>query len=1063
MKNLYKLYTKGCLFILMMGFVSTLYGQNTLVTGTITDENASPLPGVSILVKGTTNGTSSDNEGRYSLTTSPDAVLVISFIGYRTLEIAVGNRTQIDMALDPEVTALQEVVVTGYTTQNRRDITGAVSVVKTSELLATPAGNLQQQLQGRVAGVVTSGTGVPGAGAKVRVRGFGSFGNNDPLYIIDGVPTYNVNNINPQDIESMQVLKDASSASIYGARAANGVVIITTKHGKNAVPRISIDSYYGVQRAPKGPDMLNPTELGQLMWQSLANAGQTPSHPQYGTGATPRLPDYILAGPSSGVMEGHKDTNPDLYNIDFNSPRHQIVPFNKSGTDWWDETFDTAPIQSHQISANGSTAGSQYAIGFNYFDQDGIMPHTNYSRYTVRANTEFRIKEKIRLGENIQVSYNDARGTREGEDGGESLVLNSVRLMPFIPVYDIKGGYGGTAGSGAGTAGNTPAELWRAKDDSRTAARIFGNVYAEVDVIKGLTARSSFGLDYETKYEQTFGFRTYERAENIGSNSYQERNDWTLNWTWTNTLTYQKQFADIHNFTLLAGTEAVKETGRGVGGRRINFFSDDPLFRVLDRGSPVGQNNFSNGFASTLASVFGRVDYSLMDKYLINATLRRDGSSKFGPEVRYGVFPAASIGWRISSESFMQTVTFVDELKIRLGWGQMGNQLNVDRENAYSFYRSTPGNSSYDIEGTTNSVVQGFDMDRVGNPITKWETSTTTNFGIDGVFFNSRLEMALDVYNRVTEGLLLRAQVPGTLGNATLPYVNIGDIRNRGIDLMLATRGTLTGGLRYDVALTLSHYKNEALRVGENPNDIVPGSILRNVEVTRNTAGQPVSSFYGFIIDGFYDTQEEVDNGPAQPQKRVGSWRIRDVNGDNAINSEDQSFIGSPHPDLTAGLNLTLAYKNFDFNVFFYAVVGGDLYNNTRWWTDFNSFQGNRSRRMLDQSWSAEGDNSNALLPILDATDTYSNNITTTYLLEDGSYLRARTMQLGYTLPTEIGNRMGLNSVRVYLQAQNLFVVTKYSGIDPDINSLGPETGMGIDQGWYPNPKQFLMGVSLSF
>jgi hypothetical protein len=411
----------------------------------------------------------------------------------------------------------------------------------------------------------------------------------------------------------------------------------------------------------------------------------------------------------------------------------------------------------------------------------------------------------------------------------------------------------------------------------------------------------------------------------------------------------------------------------------------------------------------------------------------------------------------------MQTATFIDELKIRFGWGEMGNQLNVDPENAYSFYRSTPGNSSYDIEGTNNSVAQGFDMDRVGNPITKWETSTTTNFGIDGVFFNSRLEIALDLYNRVTEGLLLRAQAPGTLGHATLPFVNIGDIRNKGIDLMLGTKGTLGGGLRYDVALTLSHYKNEALKVGENPNDIVPGSILRNVEITRSTAGQPVSSFYGFIIDGFYDTQAELDAGPDQPQKRVGSWRIRDVNGDNVINSEDQSFIGSPHPDLTVGLNVSLAFKNFDFNIFFYSVMGGELYNNARWWTDFNSFQGNRSRRMLEQSWSADGDNSDALLPILDATDTYSNNIANTYLLEDASYLRARTIQLGYTIPQDIGEKIGINSLRFYVQGQNLFTVTKYSGIDPDVNTLGPEIGMGIDMGWYPNPKQLLIGMNLSF
>ena len=1064
MKKIYRSSSALVLCLLLLSSVA-LQAQSVSVSGTIIDDSGQPLPGVSILEKGTTNGTTTDPEGRYSINVAGnDAVLVFSFIGFQTQEIPVSNRSVIDLTMQTDVTALEEVVVTGYTTQNRRDITGAVSVVKPSELLATPSGNLQQQLQGRVAGVVTSGTGVPGAGAKVRVRGFGSFGNNDPLYIVDGMPTYNVSNINPQDIESMQVLKDASSASIYGARAANGVVIITTKKGKSGIPTISIDSYYGVQHAPKGPDMLNPTELGQLIWQSLANAGQTTTHPQYGTGASPRLPDYILAGPSSGVMEGHPDTNPDLYNIDFNSPRHQIVRFNKEGTDWWDETFDPAPIQSHQISASGATDASKYSVGFNYFDQDGMMPYTNYTRYTVRANTEFTLKERIRIGENMQIGYNEFKGLNSGGGGGESLVLNSVRLMPFIPVHDIKGGWAGTAGSGAGTASNTPAELYRGKDNVNSAIRLFGNVFAEVDILKGLTARTSFGLDYETRYGQNYGFRTYERAENIGSNSYTEQNDWNLNWTWTNTLTYQRQFADVHNITVLLGTEAVKETGRGVGGRRINFYSDDPLFRVLDRGSPVGQNNFSYGFASTLASIFGRVDYSLKDKYLLNVTLRRDGSSRFGPETRYGVFPAASVGWRISGEPFMQNVTFIDELKIRAGWGQMGNQLNVDRENAYSFYRSTPGNSSYDIEGTNNSVVQGFDMDRVGNPVTQWETSTTTNFGIDGVFFNSRLDIALDVYNRVTEGLLLRAQVPGTLGHATLPYVNIGDIRNQGIDLMVGTRGNIgAGGFRYEAALTLSHYKNEALKVGENPNDIIPGTVLRNVEITRNTAGQPISSFYGYIIDGFYDTQEEVDAGPDQPQKRVGSWRIRDVNGDDVINSEDQSFIGSPHPDLTAGLNLTLAYNNFDFTVFLYSVLGAKLYNNTRWWTDFNSFQGNRSRRMLEQSWTPGADNSDALLPILDATDTYSNNIANTYLMEDASYLRARTIQLGYTLPQALGGKLGLNNLRLYVQAQNLFTITGYSGVDPDVTTLGPETGMGIDMGWYPNPKQYILGVNIGF
>jgi TonB-linked SusC/RagA family outer membrane protein len=873
-----------------------------------------------------------------------------------------------------------------------------------------------------------------------------------------------VNNINPQDIESMQVLKDASAASIYGARAANGVVIMTTKKGKTGVPSITVDSYYGFQRAPKGPEMLNPTQLGQLFWESQLNAGQTPSHPQYGSGAQPAFPDYVIAGSTAGVMEGHPNTDPSLYNVDFSRPLHRIVRFNKEGTDQWGELFRTAPIQSHQVSASGGTESSNYSVGLNYFDQQGLMHFTGYQRYSLRANTQFTIKNKLRIGENMQVSYNEAKGTRSGETGGESLILNAIRIYPFVPRTDIMGNWAGTGGAGAGTGSNTYAELARSKDNKNSAIRMFGNVFAEVDIINGLTARTSFGTDYETRYGENYNFRTYERSENIGSNAYTEQNDFNLNWTWTNTLTYKKSFADKHDITLLAGTEAVKETGRGVSGRRINYFSDDPYFRVLTRGAPVGQDNNSYGFASTLSSVFGRVDYTFNDRYLFNATLRRDGSSRFGSENRYGVFPAASIGWRLSSENFMSGVPFINELKLRAGWGQMGNQLNVDRENAYSFYRSTPGNSSYDIGGTGNSVAMGFDMDRVGFSRTKWEAATTTNLGLDAVMFDNRLDIALDVYSRTTEGLLIRAQAPGTLGHATLPFVNLGDIRNRGIDLTLGTRGDIGGsGLKYDVVMTLAHYRNEALRVGANANDFIQGSVLRNVEITRSEAGQPISSFRGYTIDGFFNTQEEVDAGPDQPQKRIGSWRIRDVNDDGVINAQDQSYIGSPHPDLTAGLNFTLAFRNFDFNIFLYSVLGNEIYNNTKWWTDFNSFQGNRSVRMLEQSWRQGADNSKAVLPILNATDTYSNSIANTYLVEKGSYLRARTIQLGYNFPKTMMSGLGVSNLRLYLQGQNMFTVTKYSGVDPDVTTLGSETGMGIDMGWYPNPKQYIMGLNISF
>ncbi len=625
-----KFYLSSGRFLLQMMLVlwsAVAFAQTKTVSGKVTaqDDNSS-LPGVNVVVKGTSIGTTTDASGAFSLTTTEASpTLVFSFIGYTKAEVAVGNRSTIDIQMASDIKALQEVVVTGYTTQNRRDITGAVSVVKPQELLATPSGNVQQQLQGRVAGVVTSGTGVPGAGAKVRVRGFGSFGNNDPLYIVDGVPTYNVNNINPQDIESMQVLKDASAASIYGARAANGVVIMTTKKGKSGVPVISVDSYYGFQKAPKGPDMLNPAQLGQLFWESQVNAGQTPSHPQYGSGVEPRFPDYVIAGSTAGVMEGHPDANPDLYNIDFSRPIHRIVRFNKEGINQWDELFRAAPIQSHQVNASGGTDASNYSLGLNYFDQQGLMHYTGYKRYSLRANTQFKVKNKIRIGENAQVSFNEAKGSRSGETGGESLLLNAIRIYPFIPRHDIMGNWAGTAGAGAGTGANSYADLNRSKDNVNSAMRMFGNIYAELDIINGLTARTSFGVDYETRYGQNYTFRAYERAENVG-NAYSEQNDWNLNWTWTNTLTYKKIFAEKHDMTLLFGTEAVKETGRGVSGRRINYFSDEPLFRVLTRGAPVGQDNNSYGFASTLSSVFGRVDYTFNDRYLFNATLRRDGS-----------------------------------------------------------------------------------------------------------------------------------------------------------------------------------------------------------------------------------------------------------------------------------------------------------------------------------------------------------------------------------------------------------------------------------------------------
>jgi TonB-linked SusC/RagA family outer membrane protein len=1043
--------------------------QTVPVSGRVTGDDGQGVPGATVVVKGTTVGTATDAQGNFTLNV-PDGngTLLISFIGYKTQEVPINNRSTVNVTLASDAQALQEVVVTGYTTQEKRDIIGAVSVVEPEELLKTPAANVQQQLQGRVAGVATTGTGQPGAGAKVRVRGFGSFGANDPLYVVDGVPTFSINEINPNDIESLQVLKDASSASVYGSRAANGVVIITTKTGKSGAPKLNVASYYGTQVAPKGPELLNTQQYGEYLWRSAAGAGQAfgttapdgsiYGHPQFGNGTQPVIPTYIL--PS-----GAQTADESVYSIDPNN-FNQIVRANPEGTDWWDAVFDPASIQSHQVGVTGGNENSAYAFSFNYFNQEGIAKYTEYERYTVRANTSATIANRIRIGENAQISYNHGNVGNTG--GGESDIQHIYVMQPIVPVYDIMGNFAGSRGQGLGNSRNPVAELFRQRDNKNTNIRLFGNIFAEADIIDGLTARTSFGADYGSYYGRNFTFSTYERAENIGNNNFAERTDNYLNWTWTNTLTFKRTFGDMHDVTALIGSEAVKNTSRGVGGSRVGLFSTDPDFRVLNSGTS-GLTNFSYGGLETLASLFARVDYGLADKYLFNATIRRDGSSKFGANYKYGVFPAFGVGWRISGEDFMNSVAAISDLKLRAGWGKMGNQLPVPGANAFSLYRTAVAGSAYDIGGTSSSATAGFDSDRIGNPNTKWEASTTTNVGLDVALWNNRLIFTLDAYNRRTNDLLVPGQAAAPAGVANLPFINLGDIQNKGFDINLTNTGDITSDFSYDVNLTFSRYKNEVLRVGDNDEAFFESYGARwQQNISRTQKGQPLGSFYGYQIDGFFNNEADMD-AIEQAEERIGGWRFKDLNDDGVINGDDRTYIGNPHPDFTAGFNFTLRYKAFDFNTFLYASVGNDIFNYSKYFTDFNTFQGNRSVRVLNESWTPE--NMNATLPALDITDFFSNSVTHDYYVEDGTFLRARTMQLGYNLPAAFTGKVGIGSARIYLQAQNLFTITDYQGIDPDLgfinqggNAATADLNIGIDPGGYvPNPKQYLIGVNFGF
>lgn len=1078
MTTFYKYFKRTLFIFFSIALFFEAYAQERVVSGRVVEaETEEPLPGVNVVVPGTTIGTTTDFDGNYSLTVPEDANnLVFSFIGFAPQEVQIGNRSTIDITLATDVRALSEVVVTGYSTQERRDVTGAIATVDPEDLLRVPAANVGQQLQGRVAGVTVGPEASPGGTQMIRIRGFGTIGDNAPLFIIDGVPTKgDLNTINQNDIESIQILKDASAASIYGSRAGNGVVIITTKRGRVGAPSFSFDAYYGMQIPGQTLDLMNSQQIAELEWlrQRNINPDQPPSSPQFGSGENPVIPDYIFP---AGAMEGDPRVDPENYSMDIDNPqfgidRWLITRANKEGTDWMSEIFNPAPIQNYQLSASGATEKASYSFSGNYFNQEGIIIHTGFKRYTARINSEFNLGDRFRIGENLQVGLSQ-RVTMPGGNQAEGNVLAmAYRMLPLVPVRDIMGFWAGTKGQNLGNANNPVAMAERNKDNQSQTTRIFGNVYAELDIIPNLTARTSFGLDYTLFNNSVFTFRNIEAAEPIASNQLFVDNNYNVNWTWTNILTYNRQFADLHRLTAYIGTEAIENTFRGFNASRANFFSNAPNYRFLSAGTGIpGVNGFGADWA--LFSQFARADYTFADRYMITGTIRRDGSSRFGPENRYGVFPAVSLGWMASEENFMAGINWVDDLKIRAGWGMTGNQ-EIANYNAFTTFRPSLQWSSYDLNGTNTSVVGGFDSQRFGNPNTRWETTTTINVGVDAQLFD-RLDVIVDWYTRTTSDMLVQVPLAGGTGVADLPFVNIGDMRNVGWDFALTYGNPVRpGAFNYSITANLSTYRNEVLRIGQTDEDFLPGFNTRLGPLTRNIAGQPLSSFYGYIVDGIFQSEEQVrefnaldgdPENPYSPSIAPGRFIYRDINDDGGIDEQDQTFIGNPHPDFTYGLNVSLGFMNFDLQLFFQGVQGNEILNYVKYWTDFNVFQGNRHVRAMD-TWTP--DNPDASLPRWDNDMGEVDTRNSTYYIEDGSYFRARNIQLGYTFPVDLINRVGLQRARIYLQGQNLFTITGYQGIDPEITltNFGPggDVEIGVDRGAYPVAKGIQIGLNIGF
>ena len=1050
-----------------------VFAQQKTITGKVVNsKDNTPLDLATVSIKGTKVAVTTAANGEFSISVpSGKNTLVISSVGFAAEEINIANKESVEVSLKESTSSLNEVVVTGYSAQRKKDITGSVAIVNVKDLRAVPAGSPEQMLQGRASGLNIITSGQPGSGSNIRIRGITSFGNTDPLVIIDGVQG-NLTNINANDIESIQVLKDAGAASIYGVRGSNGVIVVTTKKGKGGKATISYDGYYGTQRPlKKGFNLLNPQGMADLTWLAYRNSGQVdavtgnPSHPQYGNGANPVLPDYILPG---GASEGDASVNPDLYNIDFTKPAYQIVKANKSGTDWFHEIFKPAPIQSHTISASGGSDRSTYLFSLGYFDQQGTLLNTYLKRYSVRMNTQFNVKKNIRIGENAYIFYRD--NPQIGNQGEGNEISNSYRTQPIVPVYDIKGNFGGGAGARLGQGSNPVASRIRAKDNKGSQWDIQGNVFAEADILRHFTVRSSFGGTLNLGYYYFFGFRTYENAENVGQNSYSENSYYNRNWTWTNSITYSNIFAEKHSVKLFAATEAIENYGRNVGGNRVNLFSNDPNFRNLSNGSPLGQQNYSGAYQNSIFSLIGRLDYSYNDKYLVSATMRRDGSSVFGPESRYGIFPAVTAGWRISNEAFMKNLPWLNDLKIRGGYGILGSQSNVSATNAFTLFGGGPGDSYYDIAGTNTSSTRGFREASIGNPATSWEEDKITNIGFDATLFNNKLDFSVEWYKKSIRGLLFGQPLPATAGGAGRPTINIGNVQNTGIDFNATYRGRVKKDFSYDIGVILTTYKSKITNIPGNYFD-AGGSRIGNF--ARNQVGQPIGAFFGYDVIGLFQSAEDVTKSPTQDAAAPGRFKYRDVNGrdadgkltgkpDGKITDDDRTFFGNPNPAFTYGLNLGFNFKNFDFSAFFYGSQGNKVINYVKWWTDFfPSFQGAKSQNALFNSWTPS--RPNATTPIAENVSNFSNNgVPNSYYLEDGSYLRCKSVILGYTVPANRLNRYGIDKLRVYVQAANLFTITKYSGLDPELS--GSNAAFGIDYGNYPNnQKNFNFGVNLTF
>ena len=1012
--------------------------QQVNVSGVIKDATGETVIGASVMVKGTKTGTVTDFDGRFHVECTPGATLVISYIGYQTQEVKAADG--MNVVLQEAANDLNEVVVTGYTTQRKADLTGAISVVSVDDIAKQNENNPIKALQGRVPGMNISADGSPSGTATVRIRGIGTLNNNDPLYIVDGIPTKaGMHELNGNDIESIQVLKDAASASIYGSRAANGVIIITTKKGKEGKIKVDFDGSIAVSTYAHKMKVLNAKEYGQVMWQAYVNDGMDPN-----TNGLGYRYDWGYNAQGTPVLNG----------VSMKKYLDDAGTTPAADTDWFDETTRTGVIQQYNVSvSNGSDKGSSF-FSLGYYKNLGIIKTSDFNRFSARMNTEYKLlkNKMLTVGEHFTLN----RTSEVQAPGG--FLQNVLQFNPSLPIYTEDGNYAGPVG-GYPDRYNPVAVLERNKDNRYTYWRMFGDAYLNLNPFKDFNIRTTFGLDYSQKQQRFFTYPVTEGNVANNKNGVEAKQEHWTKWMWNAVATYNMELGK-NRIDLMAGMELNRQDDIYFSGYKEGFSILNPDYMWPDAGTTNPQA-YGGGSGYSLVSFFGKANYNYADKYMASFTIRRDGSSRFGKNNRYATFPSVSAGWRINQESFLKKASWIDDLKIRASWGQTGNQ-EIDNLARYTLYVSNYGvnesggqsyGTSYDIAGTNggSTLASGFKRNQIGNDNIKWETTTQTDLGFDFAFFRNTLYGNFDWYFKKTKDILVNMPGIAVMGEGSSQWINAGEMENRGFEFNIGYRNQTHFGLKYDVTANISSYRNKitALPTTVAANGTFGGNGVKSV------IGHPMGAQVGYVADGIFKSQEEIDNHATQEGAGLGRIRWKDLTGDGKITEADQTWIYNPVPDFTYGFNIYLEYKNFDFTAFFQGVQGvdiiSDLKKETDIWAGLNIGFLNKGKRLLD-AWSATNPGSN--VPALSLSDNNNEKRVSSYWVENGSYLKLRTIQFGYNFPQTIASKLAMQRLRMYVSAQNLFTIksSSFTGVDPENPNYG-----------YPIPLNITFGLNVTF